>query len=315
MSQFTSDPSSCGSNCSSPAPLLYNQPTSSSDFPGATTPHAPHTSHQVRLNQHSEVGLATGSTSSAHPQASNSSLGRKPIAEDLDDRDTKRIKMESDGISPSPEIDTPSDACESHCGDNCGQLAAEGAQPSCAAACQGSVSSASSASATVVGASTVPLTSSVTTTSTIAPGSSDTTLTETTEETTNSDSWTDDEVQDPAIVSSQPQLREFLLAGARREFNIWRWIDEVEDSQDPVVPIFEPVSSVLPETVLTEAAEDTDVWQLISEIEKFMDPGLPPCESLTDAAEDPYFCNYPIRTLLIGSWLNSSRWDALDQPL
>jgi hypothetical protein len=105
MSQFTSDPSSsCGSNCSSPAPFPYNQPTSSSDFPGATTPHAPHTSHQVCLNQHSEVGLATGSTSSAHPQASNSSLGRKRVAEDLDDRDTKRIKMESDGISPSPEM-------------------------------------------------------------------------------------------------------------------------------------------------------------------------------------------------------------------
>ncbi|KIK38121.1 hypothetical protein CY34DRAFT_809723 [Suillus luteus UH-Slu-Lm8-n1] len=57
--------------------------------------------------------------------------------------------------------------------------------------------------------------------------------------------------------------------------------------------------------MLTEAAEDPDVWQLI--IDNFMDPGLPPCESLTDVAEDPDFCNYPIRTLLIGSWLNSSR--------
>ncbi|KAG1758743.1 hypothetical protein EDD22DRAFT_176599 [Suillus occidentalis] len=220
--------------------------------------------------------------------------------------------MESDGISPSPETDTPSDACGSHCGDDCEQLVAEGAQPSCSASCQGSVSSASStssASATVVGASTVLFTSIVATTSTIAPDSSlpDTTLTETTEETTNSDSWTDSEVQDPAIVSSQPQLREFALAGMRREFNIWRWISEVEDPDDPVLPIFEPVSSVLPETMLTEAAEDPDVWQLISEIVNFMDPGLPPCESLMDAAEDPDFCNYPIRTLLIGSWLNSSR--------
>jgi hypothetical protein len=163
----------------------------------------------------------------------------------------------------------------------------------------------------------VLFTSSVTTTSPIAPESSlpDTTLTETTEETTNSDSWTDDEVQDPAIVSSQPQLREFLLAGLHREFNIWRLVDEVEDSEDPFLPIFEPVSSMLPETMLTEAADDPDVWQLISEIGDFMDPDLLLCESLIDAAEDLDFCNYPIRTLLIGSWLNSSRWDALDQTI
>ncbi|KIK33969.1 hypothetical protein CY34DRAFT_813238, partial [Suillus luteus UH-Slu-Lm8-n1] len=150
--------------------------------------------------------------------------------------------MESDGISSSPEIDTPSDACESQCGDDCdcGQLAAEGAQPSCSAACQGSVSSAS---ATVVGASTV----------------------------------------------------------LRREFNIWRLIDEEEDSEDSFLPM------------LTEATNDPDIWQFIgvSETGDFMDPDLLLCESLIDAAEDLDFCNYPIRILLIGSWLNSSRWDAL----
>ncbi|KAG2737265.1 hypothetical protein P692DRAFT_20883761 [Suillus brevipes Sb2] len=75
-----------------------------SDFPGATTPHAPHTSHQACLNQHSEAGLATGSASSALPQAPNLSLGRKHVAEDLEDRDTKRIKMESGRISLSPEM-------------------------------------------------------------------------------------------------------------------------------------------------------------------------------------------------------------------
>ncbi|KIK46540.1 hypothetical protein CY34DRAFT_401846 [Suillus luteus UH-Slu-Lm8-n1] len=178
MSQSTSHPSSsCGS---SPDPLPYNQPASSRDVPGTTTPHAPHISHQACLNQHSEAGLATGSTSSVLPQAPNLSLGQKRVAEDLDDRDTKRIKM---------------------------------------------------------------------------------------------------------------------------------------DPEDPILPIFEHVFSVLPETMLTDAAEDPDVWQFISEIENVMDPSLPPCESLTDAAEDPDFCNYPIRTLLIGSWLNSSRWNALDQPL
>jgi hypothetical protein len=160
-----------------------------------------------------------------------------------------------------------------------------------------------SASATVVGASTVLFTSSVTTTFTIALDSS-LPDTETTEETTNSVSWTDDEVQDPAIVSSQPQLREFALTGMRREFNIRRWLNEVVDPEDPILPIFEHVSSVLPETMLTEAAEDPDVWQLISEIENFMDPGLPPRESLTDAAEDPDFCNFSIRTLLIGEKTN-----------
>ncbi|KAG2748758.1 hypothetical protein P692DRAFT_20874744 [Suillus brevipes Sb2] len=213
--------------------------------------------------------------------------------------------MESGGISPSPEIYTPSDACESHCGDDCGQLAAENAQPSRSTSCKGFVFSAS---AMVVGSSIVLFTFSEPATSTIAPESS-LPDTETTKETTNSDSWTDDEVQDP----SQLQLREFALAGMRRDFDIWRWIDEIEDFEDPVLPIFEPVSSVLPETMLTEAAEDPDVWQLINEIENFMDPGLPPCESLADAAEDPGFCNYPIRTVLIRYWLSSSRWDALDQ--
>ncbi|KIK38793.1 hypothetical protein CY34DRAFT_14807 [Suillus luteus UH-Slu-Lm8-n1] len=98
------------------------------------------------------------------------------------------------------------------------------------------------------------------------------------------------------------------------EFNIWRLIDEIEDSEDPFLPIFEPVSSVLPETMLTEATDDPDVWQFIgvSEIGDFMDPDLPLCKSLIDAAEDLDFYNYPIMTLLIGSWLNSSRWDALD---
>ncbi|KAG1773230.1 hypothetical protein EV702DRAFT_1201111 [Suillus placidus] len=61
-----------------------------------------------------------------------------------------------------------------------------------------------------------------------------------------------------------------------------------------------------PETMLTEAAEDPDVWRLINEIEDFADPELPLCESPTDAAEDPDFCNFPLRTLLICSWLDNS---------
>lgn len=86
-----------------------------------------------------------------------------------------------------------------------------------------------------------------------------------------------------------------------------------EDFVDPVLPISEPPSSRLPETMLAEAAEDPDVWSLVNEIEDFVDPELPLCVSPADAAEDPDFCNLPIRTLLICSWLNNSYASALHQ--
>jgi hypothetical protein len=177
----------------------------------------------------------------------------------------------------------------------------------------------SSTSASLGGASTELFTFSLPTTSTRTPDSSlpETTLTETTEETTeeatNADSWTDNEVQEPVFVTTQSQVREITLAEVHRDIDIWRWINEIEDFEDPVLQTSEPLSSVLPETMLSEAAEDPDVWKLMNEIENFIDPDLPPRESPTDAAEDPDFCNYPIRTLLICSWLNNYYGTALDQ--
>ncbi|KAG2344923.1 hypothetical protein BDR05DRAFT_961352 [Suillus weaverae] len=267
------------------APLLYNQPFPSDSFPAATTPYAPHTLHQACLHQHNGAELAMGSASSFLLQAPSLSCGQKRVAEDLEDRNAKRIKMDSGGIPLSPET-----------------LAAEGTLPSYSAAYQGSSSSVSTSH---VGVRTALFTFSLTTTSTRTPDSSlpETTLTETTEEATDSDSWTDNGVQDPAFVASQSQVQEITLAEIHRDCDIWRWINEIEDFEDPVLPISEPPSSLLPETILAEAAEDPDVWMLINEIEESID--LPPSESLTDAAQDPDFCNYPIRTLLICSWLNN----------
>ncbi|KAG2094875.1 uncharacterized protein F5147DRAFT_719451 [Suillus discolor] len=75
----------------------------------------------------------------------------------------------------------------------------------------------------------------------------------------------------------------------------------------------QPPSSLLPETILAEAAEDPNVWSLINESGGILDPELLIYEYLADAAEDPYFCKFPIRTLLICSWLNISYGNALYQ--
>lgn len=106
---------------------------------------------------------------------------------------------------------------------------------------------------------------------------------------------------------------ETIFAESTEDPFVWRLVNWTEDFVGPVLPISESPSSLLPETILAEAAEDPDVWRLINEIEDFVDPDLPLCESPTDAAEDPDFCHFPIRTLLISSWLNNSHGSALDQ--
>ncbi|KAG2344858.1 hypothetical protein BDR05DRAFT_961272 [Suillus weaverae] len=114
---------------------------------------------------------------------------------------------------------------------------------------------------------------------------------------------------DPVLpISELPssQVREITLAEVHGDVDFWRWINDLEDFVDPVLSISELPSSQSPETMLTEAAEDPDVWRLINEIEDFADPELPLCESPSDAAEDPDFCNFPLRTLLICSWLDNS---------
>ncbi|KAG1818643.1 uncharacterized protein BJ212DRAFT_1479642 [Suillus subaureus] len=67
---------------------------------------------------------------------------------------------------------------------------------------------------------------------------------------------------------------------------VYHLYNEIEDFVDPVLPISEPPSSLLPETMLTEATKDPEVWRLINKIEDFVDPNL--------------------LTLLISSWLNHS---------
>ncbi|KAG1773269.1 hypothetical protein EV702DRAFT_1201148 [Suillus placidus] len=114
---------------------------------------------------------------------------------------------------------------------------------------------------------------------------------------------------DPVLpISELPssQVRDITLAEVHGDLDFWRWINDLEDFVDPVLPISELSSSQSPETMLTEAAEDPDVWRLVNEIEDFADPELPLCESPADAAEDPDFCNFPLRTLLICSWLDNS---------
>ncbi|KAG2033449.1 hypothetical protein BDR03DRAFT_688718 [Suillus americanus] len=125
-----------------------------------------------------------------------------------------------------------------------------------------------------------------------------------------------EDLVDPVFPISDPPsfiLPETMLAEATEDPGVYHLFNEIEDFVDPVLPISEPSSSLLPETMLAEAAECPDVWRLINEIEDFVDSDLPRCESPTDAAEDPGFCDFPIRTLLISSWLNNSYGSALHQ--
>ncbi|KAG1773692.1 hypothetical protein EV702DRAFT_1200826 [Suillus placidus] len=207
------------------------------------------------------------------------------------------------------------DACKMHWGDGCGKLAAEGAPPSHSAACQGSMSSASASS---VGLPTAAFTFSLPTTVATTP---ETMLAGAAENRPNPDSCAANEIRDTALVAPvlpTSQVREITLAEVQGDLDFWRWINDLEDFVDPVLPISELPSSQSPETMLTEAAEDPNVWRLINEIEDFADPELPLCESPTDAAEDPDFCDFPLRTLLICSWLDNSYGSAppsLSSPL
>ncbi|KAG2044623.1 hypothetical protein BDR03DRAFT_977451 [Suillus americanus] len=350
------------------APPLYHQAFPSSAFPGATIPYVPPAPHQGYLHQHHGHGLPTGFTPSFVSQAPNLSVGQKRVAEDLEKRDVKRIKIcferikndplfkpmldqygqhygtyvcSKDGmvIRPGsykhhiktakhigykltlfkcplcPETYTRRDACKRHWDDGCGKTAADGARLSYSAACQRSMSSAS---ASPVGAPTAAFTFSLPATTMTTSDSSppETMSTEATEDAPNPDSCVANEIQDLALVAPELppyEVREITLAEVRGNLAFWRWINDIEDFVDPVLPTSEPPSSRLPETMLAEAAEDPDVWSLVNEIEDFVEPELPLCESPADAAEDPDFCNLPIRTLLICSWLNNSYGSALNQ--
>ncbi|KAG2118186.1 uncharacterized protein F5147DRAFT_807316 [Suillus discolor] len=125
-----------------------------------------------------------------------------------------------------------------------------------------------------------------------------------------------DAMQEPPLatpVLPPSEVREITLAEVRGCIPFWRWINDTEGLVDPLPPITEPPSSRLPEAMLVDAAEDPDVWRLINEIDDFVDPEIPLCESSTDAAEDPDFCNFPIRTLLVCSWLDNSYGSDLHQ--
>ncbi|KAG1756982.1 hypothetical protein EDB19DRAFT_1900539 [Suillus lakei] len=385
----------------------YPQPTLAG--PPPQYPYAPPISHQAYLPQHHGAGPATGSAPSFWPQAPSLSVGQKHVAEDLEDRHVKRIKMRSSAINNDPcfkpVIDnhgqhngtfvcskdgavirpssylnhiktvthlgyklklfkcpfclrtyTRRDACKRHLGDGCSELAAEGALP--------------------VRLPT-PAFTFITVTSTPNSSPPESMVTEAASDAPNPDFWViedpalvapvlppshspdammtevasdaqaggiegpalvapvlppshspdavmaeaasdaqADGIEDPALVApvlppSQP--REITLAEAGGDLDFWRWINDIEDFVDPVPPISEPPSAPLTETMLTEASGDPDFWTFINEIEDFVDPELPLCESPADAAEDPDFCNFPMRTLLICSWLNNSYETTLHQ--
>ncbi|KAG1774912.1 hypothetical protein EV702DRAFT_475076 [Suillus placidus] len=216
-----------------------------------------------------------------------------------------------------PETYTRRDACKRHWDLGCGKLAPEGSGAWLAytTACKGFTSSAS---ASPGGVPTAAFTFSLPTTATTTPASSlpETTPTEATEDAPNPDSWAANEIQDRAFVAPvlpPSEVREVTLAEVHGDPDFWRWINDIEDFEDPVLPISESPSSQSPETMLAEAAEEPDVWRLVNEIEDFADPEVPLCESPEDAAEDPDFCNFPIRSLLICSWLNNSYGSALHQ--
>ncbi|KAG1868271.1 hypothetical protein DFJ58DRAFT_742663 [Suillus subalutaceus] len=310
------------------APPLYHQAFPSSVSPGAIIPYAPPTPHQGYL-QHHGPGLPTGFTPLFTGNVKKRNVKRTKIWLDKikDDPLFKPVLDQSgqhygtyvcskDGmvIRPGsykhhittakhvgnkltlfkcplcPKTYTRRDACKRHWDERCGKLAADGARLSYRAACQRFMSSASA--------------------------SPETMSTEVTEDAPSPDSCAANEIQDLALVAPElppSEVREITLAEVHENLAFGRWINGIEDFVDPVLPISEPPSSPLPETMLAEAAEDPDVWSLVNEIEDFVDPEIPLCESPADAAEDPDFCNLPIRTLLICSWLNNSYESALHQ--
>ncbi|KAG2344912.1 hypothetical protein BDR05DRAFT_961324 [Suillus weaverae] len=301
----------------------------------------------------------SGSASSFLPQAQRLSVGQMRVAEDLEERDAKRINMGSgspnndrylkpvlyqygqrdgtyvcykDGSVLRPGNHIYHTKTAEHIGVLFEYpLSAKTYPPY-------------DASASSVGLPTAAFTFSLPTTVATTP---ETVLAEAAEDGPNRDSWADNEIQDTASVASvllpsqareitlaevqgdvdfwrwindledfvdpvlpiselpSSQVREITLAEVHGDVDFWRWINDLEDFVDPVLPISELPSSQSPETMLTEAAEDPDVWRLINEIDDFADPEVPLCESPTDAAEDPDFCNFPLRTLLICSWLDN----------
>jgi len=75
------------------APPMCHQLIQSNSFPGTMTLYPPGISHQTYLHQYHGAGLATGSPSSFLPQAPRISVGQKRVAQDLKDRNVKRIKV------------------------------------------------------------------------------------------------------------------------------------------------------------------------------------------------------------------------------
>ncbi|KAG2070947.1 hypothetical protein BDR04DRAFT_1142542 [Suillus decipiens] len=304
-------------------PPLYHQPFPSSALPGDVIPYAPPAPHKGYLHQYREPGLATGSASSSLPQAPSFSVGQKRIAGGSRDHDVKQTKTSCNGIKNDPlfkpvlnrcgqpdgtfkcskdgmilhpasylkHINTQKhlgfklekfkcpgcfksytrrDTCRRHWDNSCGKLAPEGSRLSYSAACQASMSFDS------------------------APAEVD-------------DSLAANQIQNLDLVTPvlpPSETREITLAEVQGDIDFWRWINEKEDFVDPVLPISEPPSYRLPETILAVADEDPDVWGLVTKIENLVDPKLPLCKSPTDLAEDPGFCQFPIRTLLISCWLH-----------
>ncbi|KAG1763742.1 hypothetical protein EV702DRAFT_1283511 [Suillus placidus] len=163
-------------------------------------------------------------------------------------------------------------ACKMHLGDGCDKLAAEGAPPSHSAACQGSMNSASASS---VGLPTAAFTFSLPITVATTP---ETVLSEAAEDGPNPDSWAANEIRDTALVAPvlpTSQVREITLAEVHGDLDFWRWINDLEDFVDPVLPISELPSSQVREITLAEVHGDLDFWRWINDLEDFVDPVLP----------------------------------------
>ncbi|KAG2344793.1 hypothetical protein BDR05DRAFT_961189 [Suillus weaverae] len=202
------------------------------------------------INIVSMTQSTSGSASSLLPQAQSLSVGQKRVAEDLEERDAKRIQMGSGGIKNDQYLKP---------------VLYQYGQ------CDGTYVCYKDGSV-------------------LRPGSH-IYHTKTAEYLG---------IRDTDLVASvllPSQVREITLAEVQGDVDFWRWINDLED--------FLPSSQVR-EITLAEVHGDLDVWRLINEIEDFADPELPLCESPTDAAEDPDFCNFPLRTLLICSWLDNS---------
>ncbi|KAG2118195.1 uncharacterized protein F5147DRAFT_670401 [Suillus discolor] len=220
---------------------MHHQSFLSGHFPGVMTSNVTYTSYQPYLHQQHGAGLVTSSASPILPQAPSLSVGDKRVAEDLRNRNVRRIKKRSGRIEEDPLFEPMLDQHGRHDGRYVCSKDGKLVRPS----------SYKRHIKTEKHLGYKPVAS-------VLPPSEgqDIALAEV------HDTLAADAMQEPPLVTPvlpPSEVREITLAEVRGCIPFWRWINDTEGLVDPLPPIAEPPSSRLPEATLADAAEDPDI--------------------------------------------------------